>query len=270
MYGGQLVVAGEAEVGSPWTPAAVQCDSYCQFRIRTFIEPLFVTGDDRQVHPFLGESIAPNADYTQWTIKVRDGITLHRRHAARTPMPSSTTSTARGPACSCRARCATSPRTPTARSWRRRSTTRRSRCRPARTATPTRRSRGRRSRTSSPVQPGFIASPTWLAAVDGNADLATQPVGTGPFMVQEFINGDRMTVVKNPNYWRKDAKGGAAPVPRLDRVPRHRGRPGPRPGVAGRRHRPPGHVRRQRRVEVRRLHRPADAAAGHATPRPTT
>ncbi len=76
VYGGKLVVAGEAEVGSPWTPAAVQCDSYCQFRIRTFIEPLFVTGDDHQVHPFLGESITPNADYTQWTIKVRQGITF--------------------------------------------------------------------------------------------------------------------------------------------------------------------------------------------------
>ena len=61
------------------------------------------------------------------------------------------------------------------------------------------------------AQPGFIASPTWLAAVEGNADLATKPVGTGPFTVQEFINGDRMTVVKNPNYWRKDAKGGQLP-----------------------------------------------------------
>ena len=39
---------------------------------------------------------------------------------------------------------------------------------------------------SSPVQLGFIASPTWLAAVDGNADLATQPVGTGPFIVAEL------------------------------------------------------------------------------------
>ena len=28
--GGELVVSGEAEVANPWTPAAMQCDSYCQ------------------------------------------------------------------------------------------------------------------------------------------------------------------------------------------------------------------------------------------------
>ena len=33
------------------------------------------------------------------------------------------------------------------------------------------------------------ASSTWLAAVDGNPDLATQPVGTGPFMVDVLQAG---------------------------------------------------------------------------------
>ncbi|MEJ7721480.1 MAG: hypothetical protein WKF58_14070 [Ilumatobacteraceae bacterium] len=27
--GGRIVVAGEAEVGAPWTPALVQCDAFC-------------------------------------------------------------------------------------------------------------------------------------------------------------------------------------------------------------------------------------------------
>ena len=76
VIGGRLVVAGEAEVGAPWTPEKVQCDSFCQMRARTFYDPLFVTGDDLQVHPFLGESIEPNEDYTVWTIKVREGISF--------------------------------------------------------------------------------------------------------------------------------------------------------------------------------------------------
>ena len=29
-----------------------------------------------------------------------------------------------------------------------------------------------------------MASPTWLAAVDADESLATQPVGTGPFIVR--------------------------------------------------------------------------------------
>jgi peptide/nickel transport system substrate-binding protein len=210
VYGGKLVVAGEAEVGAPWTPAAVQCDSYCQFRIRTFIEPLFVTGDDRQVHPFLGESITPNADYTQWTIKVRPGISFtdgtpvnadavienFNRTWTGLLVQGAMRDVAKGPDGKILA-TKTDDMTFTLQT-------------------------GKNGDPNAPVpwptfpqfltaQPGFIASPTWLAAVDGNADLATQPVGTGPFVVQEFINGDRMTVVKNPNYWRKDANGGQLP-----------------------------------------------------------
>ncbi len=74
VVGGRLVVAGEAEVGQPWTPANVACDSYCQMRIRTFFEPLAVTDQNLEVHGFLAESIEPNEDYTVWTIKLREGI----------------------------------------------------------------------------------------------------------------------------------------------------------------------------------------------------
>jgi peptide/nickel transport system substrate-binding protein len=210
VYGGKLVVAGEAEVGSPWTPAAVQCDSYCQFRIRTFIEPLFVTGDDRQVHPFLGESITPNADYTQWTIKVRPGISFtdgtpldadavidnFNRTWTGLLVAGAMRDIAKGPDGKILV-TKTDADTFTLQT-------------------------GKNGDPSSPIpwptfpqfltaQPGFIASPTWLAAVDGNPDLASRPVGTGPFVVDSFLQGDRMTVVKNPNYWRKDPKGNQLP-----------------------------------------------------------
>ena len=76
VIGGRLVVAGEAEVGNPWTPTSVQCDSYCQMRIRTFFEPLFVADQNLEVQGYLGESIEPNEDATVWTIKVREGISF--------------------------------------------------------------------------------------------------------------------------------------------------------------------------------------------------
>ena len=72
--GGELVVSGEAEVANPWTPAAMQCDSYCQERARTFFDPVAAVGEDLKVHGVLAESITPNADFTQWTIKIRSGI----------------------------------------------------------------------------------------------------------------------------------------------------------------------------------------------------
>ena len=41
--------------------------------------------------------------------------------------------------------------------------------------------------------------------------MKSEPVGTGPFKLAEWVRGDRIVLVKNPDYW---AKG----LPKLDRV----------------------------------------------------
>ena len=74
--GGKIVVAGEAEAGTPWTPYASNCDSYCDMRAQNFYDKLAALDTDLKVHPFLAETITPNADFTQWTIKMRSGITF--------------------------------------------------------------------------------------------------------------------------------------------------------------------------------------------------
>ena len=155
-------------------------------RIRTFIEPLFVTGDDLQVHGFLGESIEPNADSTVFTIKVREGITFSdgtplnadavidnlNRTAAGLLVSGAVKDLAKNP-----------DKTLVTEKLDDYTFTI---------------STGKNGDPAAPLswplfpyfltgQPGFIASPTWLAAVDGNPDLATQPVGTGPFIVTEYL-----------------------------------------------------------------------------------
>lgn len=57
--------------------------------------------------------------------------------------------------------------------------------------------------------PGMMVSPTAVRR-DPEA-IASNPVGTGPFMMKEWIKGDRVTLVRNPNYWRKG-------LPHLDQV----------------------------------------------------
>ena len=47
------------------------------------------------------------------------------------------------------------------------------------------------------------------------AACATTPIGTGPFMMQSFTP-DEQIVVRNPTYWRKDAKG--RQLPYLDKI----------------------------------------------------
>jgi peptide/nickel transport system substrate-binding protein len=52
----------------------------------------------------------------------------------------------------------------------------------------------------------FIAEPTWLAT-----SSQTNPVGTGPFVFQEWVPNSHFTATRNPNYWR-------AGLPHLDTI----------------------------------------------------
>ena len=68
VMGGSIVVAGEAESANPWTPANVNCDSFCAMRARTFYDPLIVLNEDLEVAPYLAQSVEANEDATEFTI----------------------------------------------------------------------------------------------------------------------------------------------------------------------------------------------------------
>jgi ABC-type transport system substrate-binding protein len=53
------------------------------------------------------------------------------------------------------------------------------------------------------------------AQIANSSTCASNPIGTGPFMKQSY-SADELVVVKNPNYWRKDAAGGKLPY--LDKI----------------------------------------------------
>jgi peptide/nickel transport system substrate-binding protein len=225
--GGSLVMSGEAEVANPWTPAAMQCDSYCQQRARSFYDPIGALGDDLKVHGVLAESITPNADFTVWTIKLRSGIKFTDGtdlnadavirnlqetgsgllvskalvDVAQIPDPTGAKAADGSPA-----KILDIVKSDDL----------------AFTITT-----GKNGDPTKPVpwpafpniltgQWGLIASPTWLDAVKADPTKATQPVGTGPFLVQSYAPNDSLVVTKNPNYWQKDANG--VQLPYLDKI----------------------------------------------------
>ena len=214
--GGHLNVSGEAEVGSPWTPAAMRCDQYCYQRARTFFDGIAVFGADGQVHPMLAESIEPNEDFTEWTITVRDGITftdgtpvdgaavIYNLQAAGTGVlvSAATKDIAKVP----------DPEDPERMILK---------IEPIDEMSFTIFT-GEDGDPDKPIswrnfphlfvgQWGLIASPTWLEAVAENPELATQPVGSGPFIVDSYEPRGFLEVSRNPDYWMTDAAGNQLP-----------------------------------------------------------
>jgi peptide/nickel transport system substrate-binding protein len=61
------------------------------------------------------------------------------------------------------------------------------------------------------TQVGVAAEPDWLESNDSKS-----PVGTGPFSLASWEIGSKLTVKKNPNYWRKDTFG--TQLPYLDDI----------------------------------------------------
>jgi peptide/nickel transport system substrate-binding protein len=79
--GGKVTYGLEAETGGGWClPTAQLAAGGIQVAVAIY-DTLVAPASDGQggveYVPFLAESVEPNDDYTQWTIKVRDGITFH-------------------------------------------------------------------------------------------------------------------------------------------------------------------------------------------------
>ncbi len=193
--GGKITVRVEAEVGNPWTPANTNCDTGCQTRWRTWFEPLVaVDADDVSIKPYLAESITPSADYMTWTFKIRPGVTFTDGTTLNADVAIDNINRARKSPLLAAAFVNVADvqkvddmtlnviaKTP----W-----------------------------VDLPAYfLGPIASSKWLAEVDADPTKATQPVGTGPFVLSSYKPGESTIVKKNPNYWRK-AEG----LPYLDEI----------------------------------------------------
>jgi peptide/nickel transport system substrate-binding protein len=225
--GGEITVSGEAEVTNPWTPAAMQCDSYCQQRARSFFDPIAAVGNDDKVHPYLAESITPNADSTEWTIKVRSGISF----TDGTPVTADAVifniqRSGLGLLLSSQLLDVAKVDDPTGATNDDGSPKKVLKIEKVDDSSFTIFT-GKDGDPASPLpwpgfdvyltgQLGLIASPTWLAEVDADATKATAPVGSGPFIVQSYAPRDALVVTKNPNYWQKDANG--VQLPYLDKI----------------------------------------------------
>jgi ABC-type transport system substrate-binding protein len=182
--GGSVVFGIDTEEGG-FDPTTARWDEGGFLYGRTVFDPIAIVNSTGSVEPFLAQSITPNADYTSWTITLRPGIVFHDG----TPLDSSAlhlnlvkqaSSILTGPAFAALIAGSTvtgplSVRVDMKAPW---------------VPFPYYLAQG---------QTGYIAAPSMLNSKTGTSN----PVGTGPFVFQEWIPNSHFTATANPHYWRK-------------------------------------------------------------------
>jgi peptide/nickel transport system substrate-binding protein len=187
--GGALVYGIGAEtdgwnpVRNAWAPEGIQV-------ARAVYDPLAMFDPDGVAQPFLAESIEANAEYTEWTIRLRSGVTFHNgdpltAEAVRVTLEGHRDSALTAP-----------------------------------TMAPLERVEVVDDLTAVVhMRSPWVAFPAILTAQVGviphpsiiEENVNDAPIGTGPFQFVEWVIDDRFVAEKNTEYWRDG-------LPYLDRI----------------------------------------------------
>ncbi len=179
--GGSVVFALEAETNG-WDPTAAQWAASGLQVALSIYDPLAATTPDGGWAPYLAEAIVPNDDYTQWTITVRPGVRFHNgepltsadvKRVFDAHLVSPLTSTVFSLVDSVEIVDDVSVRVDMSAPWS---------VFPAVLTT----------------QVGVIPAAEQL---EGD-DRSTVPIGTGPFVFDEWIPDSHLRVTGNDDYWR--------------------------------------------------------------------
>jgi ABC-type transport system substrate-binding protein len=187
--GGSVVYGIEGE-SDGWNPTTARWSAPALTEANTVFDPLAAWGPNYDTEPYLAQSLTHSADYTEWDIKVRSGVTFHdgeKLDAAAVKKDldavkaSALTGTAFGPVTSITIVDDLTVAVHMNMAW---------------SAFP----------ATLTAQVGLIASPKQIASGD-----TQHPVGTGPFAFSSWAQNSSFVVKRNPSYWRKG-------LPYLDQV----------------------------------------------------
>ena len=221
--GGKIVMAQEAENATGWSPQFSQTPIAGWNVQRQLYDPLTMVGTDGKAHPFLAEAVTPNAEFTSWTVKARANIKFHDGSAfdgqsikdnIEAARCSPLVATAMGEFGGCPSTFdPAKPEDP--------KTNKKPLSTIYKSITVTDPMTVRVD-LAFPYPSLDMSMATTLGFMAASANLKDpangpkNPIGTGPFKFKEWIVNDHMTVVKNPNYWLKDADG--VQLPYLDEI----------------------------------------------------
>lgn len=184
--GGSITVGLEAETNG-WLPGTANFANSGITVALAIYDPLMRRDVDGVVRPYLAESMEPNADLSEWTMKLRPGITFHDG----TPLDSQAIKTVfddylRAPGSNLAGELDEVAEMVVVDDL-----------------TVTYKLVGPNSAfpDALTLAAGYPFSPTAAAAAGENA--GSQPVGTGPFVFDSWERDSNLVVTKNPDYWQE-------------------------------------------------------------------
>ena len=182
--GGSLTMGIDTEE-SGFDPTTARWDEGGFLYGRAVFDPIAVVNAAGQVEPYLAESITSNADYTAFTITLRPGIVFHDgtpldANALHLNLEKAASSIVTGPAfaTNINGSSVTGPLAVTI--------TMKNPWAPF-------------PYYLAQAQTGYVAAPSML----NNPNGTSHPIGTGPFVFQDWVPNSHMTATANPHYWRK-------------------------------------------------------------------
>jgi peptide/nickel transport system substrate-binding protein len=202
--GGRMIYGLEAETTSGWCLQEAQLAIAGIQVARTIYDTLTVPDGAGGFQPFLAQSVEPNADYTQWTITLRDGVTFHDGSPLTAEVVKNNLDAYRG---------VYQARSSLLFSF-------------VLQDISTVEATGPLEVTVTTTRP-WVSFPSFLyssgrmgitaqAQLDDAEGCGSNLIGTGPFKLQEWRVNDHLTVERNEQYWRQDAEGNQLPY--LDEI----------------------------------------------------
>src|SRR5580698_7058531 len=182
--GGSLTMGIDTEE-TGFDPSTARWDEGGFLYGRTVFDPLAIVNAAGGVEPYLAQSITSNDDFTAFTITLRPGIVFHDgtpldANALHLNIENTASGVLTGPAfANFKSASISGPLAVTINMkapW------------------------APFPYYLAQAQTGYIAAPSMLNSADGGT---SHPIGTGPFVFQDWVPNSHMTASRNPHYWRK-------------------------------------------------------------------
>ena len=195
-YGGTIVVGLEAESNN-WTPGPAQVANSGLMIIGAIYDPLIALNQEGEFEPFLAEDLQPNDELTEWTLTLREGVMF----ADDTPLNADAivwNFTTLHACDTCQTAGALSQASVTGIE---------------KVDDLTVKYTLSEANAAFPDvlrgEAGWPVSPTaYEADPEG---FTNKPIGTGPFVMTEWVRDSETVLVRNDNYWQTDADGNQLP-----------------------------------------------------------